>query len=123
MGKTYLSTKELRQFPTLQKLAEGSKGYDKSIWGLCMNTDGDISFGEASPEWKLLINLENLFVCASYQIDFETNNAEDIILFYGVDFINKREISFCFLKINRDEGLLDEKLQIEWNYPEISNQK
>lgn len=60
MGKTYLTEKELEQFPTISELANKIGDSNINKWGLCQNESGDIALGEDSDSWQLVIPLSDI---------------------------------------------------------------
>jgi hypothetical protein len=109
MGKSHLTLKELRQFPTLQKLVEGCEGKNSASWGLCKNNDGDISFGEAAEGWVLLVSLDGLFECG---VNITTT---DVVLFYAVEWLQKEETFFEFIVLSNYEDTIKTQSRIEWS--------
>ncbi len=57
MARLFLTEEELEQFPTISDLV--SKIGDSSIkeWGFCQNDKGDITLGEDTGIWQLVIPL------------------------------------------------------------------
>ena len=93
MGKTYLSSKELRQFPTIGSLSDLCGEHDPREWGLCRKGD-KVVFGEANEGRVLQVSLNELYERAHYAFGGEYN-PNKVIIFYAVETgVNYME---CFL--------------------------
>lgn len=57
MGKLYLTEEELEQFPTISDLVSQIGDSSMEEWGFCQNIDGDITLGEDTTSWQLVIPL------------------------------------------------------------------
>ena len=114
MGKARLTLEEVKQFPTLRKLVDGSEGRNTEEWGMCKNNEGEITFGEASPCWVLLVSLDGLFNCASMQCG-EDHSIDDIVLFYGVEYPLWEDTRFEFIILSEYEENCIDNPQIAWS--------
>ena len=85
MGKARLTLEEVKQFPTLRKLVDGSEGRNTEEWGMCKNNEGFDIFKCSSNE---------NYVLKRYTLNsFSPTKKEDTII---NDSTNLRLGSFTF---------------------------
>lgn len=114
MGKAFLTLRELRQFPTIEKLMRGSDGEDTSLWGMCVNVDGEISFGKSTPEWKLVKTVSSIFAETALHFGGKFS-PDDLLFFYGTDLENDA-IIFTLIPLSEYEESSKETPQFTWDY-------
>ena len=83
MGKTYLSGKELQQFPTIGSLSSLCGGHDPEKWGLCQR-GAEVAFGEANESFVLQVSLNWMYEMAHLLYGGEYN-PDRMILFYAIE--------------------------------------
>lgn len=104
MGKTFLTEKELRQFPSIRKLTELCGLSNPHDWGLCQNDAGQVVFKEWEYDWLLQVPLEEIYAVVHYQYG-EYYNPDDIIIIYGVECGGTNDIYFDIIEITDYEEL------------------
>lgn len=99
MGKTYLSGRELQQFPTIGSLSSLCGEHDPEKWGLCQRGD-EVAFGEAAEGWVLQVPLNELYerVHWMYGGKYDPNK---IIVFYAIE-IGVNNIEYSLYELTSD---------------------
>jgi hypothetical protein len=113
MGKASLSLQELKQFPTLQKLLEATCEEEQTSWGMCINCDGNISFGKESVGWEMIITLEEILHDSILRLG-ENFDPEDVILFYGVEYPPCGKINISFIMLSAYKNGIKRFPYIAW---------
>lgn len=103
MGKTYLSGKELQQFPTIGSLSSLCGEHDPEKWGLCQNGD-KIAFGEATESFVLQISLEELYERAHW-VYGSKYNPNRIIIFYAIE-IGVNNVEWYLYELTSNESII-----------------
>lgn len=99
MGKTYLTDKELKQFPTIENLIIESNGEDPNLWGLRQNDENDTDFGKASQGWTLYVTLNDILMKA--RVEYGKNyEADNILVFCGVDCLETTSIYLELIELS-----------------------
>ena len=93
MGKTYLSGRELKQFPTIGSLSELCGEHNPRKWGLCRKGD-EVVFGKAKWSWILKVALNDLYERAHVAYGGEYN-PNKVIIFYAIE--PRVDYMECFL--------------------------
>jgi len=103
MGKLYLTPEELEQFPTIRDVSVQGFGKDPKNWGLYLDPDNNICFGERSSQCFIQHTLEEIF--EELHITYgEEYNKENILLTYFFN-METEMIDFDFIELSLYEDL------------------
>lgn len=103
MGKTYLSGRELQQFPTMGSLSSLCGDHDPEKWGLCQSGD-EVAFGEADEGWVLQVSLNKLYERAHWMYG-DKYDSNRIIVFYAIE-IGVNNIEYSLYELTSDDCIL-----------------
>ena len=103
MGKTYLSGKELQQFPTIGSLSSLCGGHDPEKWGLCQR-GAEVAFGEANESFVLQVSLNWMYEMAHLLYGGEYN-PDRMILFYAIE-VGVNNIECSLYELTPDDPII-----------------